>query len=105
MPSAIRCVGLAALWFASAACERNVQLKFPDTSPGEQYVCTVTQSQVESCQPATELDPAKDNSAHTVFVILPRECKGHFNEMTIRDSGSSEPVVHVRCAPEENVIQ
>jgi hypothetical protein len=99
-----RCAfGLAVL--GMLACERHVQLKFPDSSPGEEYICTVTESSVESCVPQSQVDPAKDNRAHTVFVILPRECQGHFNEITVHDSGSSKPTVNVKCAPAENVIR
>src|SRR5262245_57892546 len=84
---------------------RHVQLKFPDATPGEEYTCHPTTSQVETCSPATKIDPAQNNQARTVFVILPRECKGHFHEITVHDSGSSEPVVDVKCAPLENPIQ
>ena len=97
---------LPGLLLVAAGCaERHVQLKFPDGTPGEQYTCRSTTSQVENCTPATKIDPAANNKAHTVFVILPRECKGRFHEVTIHDSGSSEPTVDVRCAPLENHIE
>ena len=89
---------------APACAQRHVQLKFPDTSPGEEYTCPVTEGQAAACKPATVIDPAKANQANTVFLILPRECKGKFNEVTIHDSGSSTPTVDVKCAPQENVI-
>ena len=89
----------------SFACEHHVQLRFPNSSPGEEYSCAVTTSQVESCKPATKLDPAERNKAGTVYVIVPRECQGHFNEITIHDSGSSHPTVEVLCSPPENRIQ
>jgi hypothetical protein len=93
-----------ALW-GSTGCERHVQLKFPDTSPGEQYVCSVQKDRAEHCVPQPLIDPARDNREGTVFVILPRACKGQFNEITIHDAGSAKPTVNVRCAPLENRIQ
>jgi hypothetical protein len=98
--------GTVCLVCALAGCAtHHVGLKFPDATPGEEYTCHVTTSQVENCSPATKIDPAANNQAHTVFVILPRECKGHFHEVTIHDSGSSEPTVDVKCAPLENHIE
>jgi hypothetical protein len=90
--------------FATLACERHVQLKFPDSTPGEEFTCFTTDGQ-EKCQPTTTIDPAKSNQAGTTFVILPRACKRQFNEITIHDSGSSHPTVQVRCAPLENTIR
>jgi hypothetical protein len=98
--------GIAVIFAALGVCgcERHVQLKFPDTSPGAQYTCSTTTSQVERCGPRTDIDPADDNREGTVFVILPRACGGRFNEITIHDSGSSKPRVNVKCAPPENTI-
>jgi len=87
-----------------SACERNVRLEFPGSTPGEEFVCKVTEGE-ERCAPQTVIDPKQDNRAHTVFVILPHACQGHFNRITIHDSGSSEPFVNVKCAPPENPIQ
>ena len=92
------------LFFAATACERHVQLKFPNSGRGEEFVCHPTTSQVEKCEPRTNLNPADDNKANTAFVILPSACQGHFHEITIHDSGSSEPSVNVKCAPPENKI-
>jgi hypothetical protein len=92
------------LLFGAAACERHVQLKFPNSGRGEEFVCHPTTSQVEKCEPRTNLNPADDNKANTAFVILPAACGGHFHEITIHDSGSSEPSVNVKCAPPENKI-
>jgi len=86
------------------ACERHVQLKFPNSGRGEEFVCHPTTSQVEKCEPRTNLNPADDNKSNTAFVILPSACQGHFHEITIHDSGSSEPSVNVKCAPLENKI-
>src|SRR5262245_34231107 len=94
----------ALLSFGVVACERHVQLKFPNSGRGEEFTCHPTTSQVEKCEPRTNLNPADDNKANTAFVILPSACQGHFNEITIHDSGSSEPSVNVKCAPPENKI-
>jgi hypothetical protein len=104
MRFAIFC-GSTLLVFATSGCEHHVQLKFPDTSPGAEYTCFATKSQVVNCRPATTINPANNNQANTVFVILPRECAGRVNEITIHDSGSSNPSVDVKCAPLENTIQ
>jgi hypothetical protein len=98
--------GIAVMFvaLAVAGCQRHVQMKFPDTSPGAQYTCSITTSQVENCVPRTDIDPADDNRATTTFVILPRACAGRFNEITIQDSGSSETSVNVKCAPLEAAI-
>jgi hypothetical protein len=93
-------------WLASACCQRHVQLKFPDASPnGDDYVCSVTTSAEEKCTPSKVNNPADDNRANTVFVILPRECLKNFNQITIHDSGSATPTVNVKCAPPEGKIQ
>jgi hypothetical protein len=88
----------------ATACERHVQLKFPNSGRGEEFVCHPTTSQKENCEPRTNLNPADDNKANTAFVILPSACQGQFHEITIHDSGSSEPSVNVKCAPLENKI-
>jgi hypothetical protein len=90
---------------ALPACQRHVQLKFPDTTPGEQFTCSPTDASAVKCEGAKNINPAASNQAGTVFVILPRECKGHFNEITIHDSGSSNPSVDVKCAPLENPVR
>lgn len=88
----------------TSACTHHVRLLFPDSSPGEEFTCTTTIKD-ENCRPATTIDPALDNQANTAFVILPRECKGAYNDITIHDSGSSAPTVDVKCAPLENKIK
>jgi hypothetical protein len=95
-------VCLVVLWGCG---ERHVQLKFPDTTRGAEYVCQTTDASAVNCQPSTNLDPAEQNKAGTVFVILPRECKNSFSEITIHDSGASNPTVNVRCSPLEAPIQ
>lgn len=101
----LRLLGVIGLAGLLGGCERHVALKFPDSSPGAAYVCSVTDRSVERCAPATNIDPADSDRAGTVFVILPRECQGRFNEIVIHDSGSSQPSVSVRCAPLENRIE
>ena len=73
----------------TGCAQRHVQLKFPDTSPGEQFVCSEAKSREQSCTARTALDPAADNRHGTVFVIMPRECRGSFHEVTIHDAGSA----------------
>jgi hypothetical protein len=98
-----------AAWLVAVAavsgCSHDVSLKFPDSSPGEEYVCSPTARNGEQCVAQTKVDPAKDNRAGTVFVIVPRECQGKFNEITIHDAGSAKPVVNVKCAPLENKLE
>jgi hypothetical protein len=89
---------------STSACTHNVRLLFPDSSPGEEYTCLAT-TQGETCQPATVISPQNNNQANTAFVILPKECKGSYNDITIHDSGSSTPSVDVKCAPLENKIK
>ena len=86
------------------ACTHHVRLLFPDSSPGEEYTCSVT-THDENCRPATTIDPSQNNQANTAFVILPKECKGSYSDVTIHDSGSSTPTVDVKCAPPENKIK
>ena len=104
MARRIRGLPWALLFLGLGACERHVQLKFPNSGRGEEFVCHPTTSQKEKCEPRTNLNPADDNKANTAFVILPSACQGHFHEITIHDSGSSEPSVNVKCAPLENTI-
>ena len=104
MAELVRGYPWALLFFGVMACERHVQLKFPNSGRGEEFTCRPTTSQVENCKPRTNLNPADDNKANTAFVILPSACQGQFHEITIHDSGSSEPSVNVKCAPLENKI-
>ncbi len=100
---AVRVGPMLALLTASA-CTHHVRLLFPDSSPGEEYTCSAT-THDENCRPATTVAPDQNNQANTAFVILPRECKGSFNDITVHDSGSSTPTVDVKCAPLENKIK
>lgn len=105
MASGWRSAVLVCVALASTACQRHVRLEFPDSSPGEEYVCRVTESQQERCEPRTVLDAARDNRQGTVFVILPRACQGKFHQIVIHDAGSTRPTVAVKCSPLENVIE
>lgn len=98
-------VGWLFVVMALVACSHDVSLKFPDSSPGAEYVCSPTHRNGEQCVPQTRVDPAKDTREGSVYVIVPRECKGRFNEITIHDAGSKSPVVNVKCAPPENKIE
>lgn len=85
-------------------CTHNVQLEFPDTSRGAEYSCTPTSGGSITCQPAPVVDPAQQDKSNTAFFILPRECQGSFNQVTIHDSGSSHPTLDVVCSPLENKV-
>ena len=86
----------------STACTHTVQLRFPESTPGDAYVCETVERSEEKCHLATTIDRAANNPAGTVFVILPKECHGQFNQITIHDAGSSSPTSHVICSPLEN---
>lgn len=105
MPGGWRAAIVGWLAVMTVACQRHVRLEFPDSSPGEEFVCQVTESQQERCAPRTVIDPAQDNRQGTVFVILPRACQGKFHQIVIHDAGSSTPQVAVKCSPLENVIE
>ena len=105
MPQIGRLAVLIWMAVASSACQRHVRLEFPDSSASEEYVCQVTESEQERCEPRTVIDPAQDNRQGTVFVTLPRACGGRFHQIIIHDAGSSTPTVAVKCAPPENPIQ
>ena len=85
-------------------CTHNVQLEFPDTSKGAEYSCQPTPGGSIACQPATVVDPAQQDKSNTAFFILPRECRGSFNKVTIHDSGSSHPTLDVVCSPLEGKV-
>jgi hypothetical protein len=97
-------LAVVAVLLGASACSRHVQLKAPYADPGEQFTCYPTTSQKENCKQRTNINPADDNKAHTAFIILPTACKGHYYEITIHDSDSSDPFANVTCAPAENVI-
>lgn len=90
-----------ALW--AMACSRHVQLKFPESERGDAFVCSATKSSEARCNRVDTIDPALQNRSGTSFVILPRECKGSFNQITVQNSHASEPTAHVICAPLENI--
>jgi hypothetical protein len=92
-------------WGVAGCGHHDVSLKFPDSSPGEEYVCYGGGTGAEACSPQGATNPAKDNREGTVYVVVPRACKGHFNEVTIHDAGSSKPIINVKCAPLENKVQ
>ena len=92
-------------WAVCACSHHDVSFKFPDSSPGEEYVCYGGGSDAEACSPQTQTNPAKDNAEGTVYVIVPRACKGRFNEITVHGAGTAKPIIDVKCAPLENKIQ
>jgi len=91
----------AALALAAVGCTRHVRLQVPQTSVGSRYICEPK----AGCQPAGVDVPAERNPSGTVFVTLPKECGGHFNDILIYDADSSEPKVDVVCAPIEEDIE
>jgi hypothetical protein len=89
-----------ALIAAASACGGHpMRLVSPDTTAGPRYTCEPGAGRI--CQPATSDVPEELNRSGTVFVILPRECKGRVHQLVIIDAGSSEPKVDATCAPEE----
>lgn len=79
------------------ACSHHVKLVTPDTSPASAYECGVE----TQCQPASILDDARLNQHGTAFVALPKECRGHFQQIVILDADSSHPTVVATCAVPE----
>jgi hypothetical protein len=89
---------------AGACCQHDVRLEFPESDAvAGNYECRAT-SGPENCQPSAVTDPAAQNKAGTVFVMMPAECKKQFHRIVIHDAGSSSPKVHVECAPLEAPI-
>lgn len=80
-----------------AACSHHVKLVTPDSSPASAYECGVE----TQCQPASILDDARLNQHGTAFVALPKECRGHFQQIVILDADSSHPTVVATCAVPE----
>ena len=88
----------------SSACGgHHVRLVAPDTTAGSRYSCEPGDGKV--CTPATTDVPSDLNERNTAFVILPRECKGRFQQIVVIDAGSSEPKVDATCAPEEAPVE
>lgn len=88
----------------SFACSGSqVRLVAPDTTAGSRYSCLPGEGQI--CQPATTDVPEELNQSGTVFVILPRQCKGKIHQIVITDAGSSKPKVDATCAPEEEPLE
>lgn len=89
---------------AGACCHHDVRLEFPESDAvAGNYECSATTGP-ENCQPSTVTDPAAQNKAGTVFVMMPAECKKQFHRIVIHEAGSSSPKVHVECAPLEAPI-
>jgi hypothetical protein len=80
-----------------------VRLVAPDTTAASRYSCEPGDGKI--CTPATTDVPSDLNQTHTAFVILPRECKGRFQQIVVIDADSSEPKVDVTCAPEEAPVE
>jgi hypothetical protein len=98
-------LGWTLVVWGATGCSHDLSLKFPDSSPGEAYVCSATARSGEKCVPAPTVDPSESTREGTLLVVMPRECKGRFNEITIHAAGSANPVVNVKCAPPENKIE
>jgi hypothetical protein len=87
---------------ATACSGSHVRLVAPDTTAGPRYSCAPGEGQI--CQPATTDVPEELNRSGTVFVILPRQCKGKIHQIVIIDAGSSKPKVDATCAPQEEPL-
>jgi hypothetical protein len=87
----------------SACGGSQVRLVSPDTTPGSRYTCQPGEG--APCQPATTDVPEDLNRSGTVFVILPRECKGKIHQIVVLDAGSSHPKVDATCAPQEEPVE
>jgi hypothetical protein len=88
----------------SSACGGSqVRLVSPDTTPGSRYTCQPGEGAV--CQPATTDVPEDLDPSGTVFVILPRECKGKVHQIVVLDAGSSHPRVDATCAPQAEPVE
>lgn len=79
------------------ACSHHAKLVTPDTSPASAYECSVD----AVCRPASILDDARLNQSGTAFVVLPKECRGHFQQIVILDADSDRPTVVATCAAPE----
>lgn len=87
---------LLALWSLNA-CAHHAKLVAPDASPASAYECSVG----GQCRPASILDDARLNQSGTAFIVLPKECRGHFQQIVILDSDSDSPTVVATCATPE----
>lgn len=86
-----------------ACAGHHVRLVSPDTTAGPRYTCEPGAAGV--CQPAAADVPAELNPSGTLFVILPRQCKGKIHQIVVIDAGSSKPRVEATCAPEEAPLE
>jgi hypothetical protein len=88
----------------SFACgEKHVVVRDATTSPERRFEChkAETGQAAPKCTPSTEDVPAADNASGTSVIAMPSECKGRINEVLVRNAGSSNPTVLVRCATAE----
>ena len=101
---ATRAAALVITLALSSACgSRHVRLVAPDTTAGPRYSCEPGDGKI--CSPATTDVPSDLNQRNTAFVILPRECKGRFQQIVVINADSSEPKVDATCAPEEAPVE
>jgi hypothetical protein len=92
-----------ALLLAACSGGSQVRLVAPDTTAGPRYTCVVGEGKV--CEPAATDVPEELNQSGTVFVILPRECKGKIHQIVVLDAGSSTPKIDATCAPSEEPVE
>lgn len=91
------------LWTVAALCTgaggcattQHVKLAVPGTSPEYQYVCLPTDKEEKCSEVAATSVPEPSGTVH---VILPSQCQGKINQITIEDAGSDAPKVRVTCA-------
>lgn len=93
-------------------CHHHVRLGFPDTTHGTQFLCKqqeVVKDGAKStdfvCQQASVVTPDLAERSGTTLVVLPRECKGMFNEVLVRNADTGNPEVWVTCAPPSAGVQ
>jgi hypothetical protein len=99
--NAMPIVRWAGVLLCVCACSgQRVRLVAPDTTAGARYTCRAD----TTCVPATSDVPEDDNAQGTVFVTLPRECKGRFQQILVIDAGSAKPSVSATCAPPEEPL-
>lgn len=87
---------LLALSF-TAGCSHHAKLVTPYTAPASAYECSVE----VGCHPASILDDARLNQTGTAFIVLPKECRGHFQQIVILDADTARPTVVATCAAPE----
>lgn len=90
----------------SCSSERHVSVRDTNLSPERRYQCWGGKRAEPAlpCLDATEDRPGEDNARNTVLVAMPSQCKGHIQEVLVRNANTSTPTVFVRCAALESPV-